>query len=538
MLPVSAAFRSGLQSLLASLETSSVNLGQSDPSTGGNTGKLVGSQATDHAFGLQARFTSPGPQIMQSSREASESAPSTHAAVEVHAAPREIALTASSIHNSASLPRGGQAEEAKRISAGSGAKPMEIGSSKQRRVTVQAESTVSSGISTAQISVPVETDARAGSARISAALPKDGESSEFAGAESGAGRAGGTHLPSQESELRDASARPDAPATDGERPPDSGVDIGSAARSTIRPATESEKPSQNAGAKGARLLSPVPGLTKTETTLRTQNSMAGSAPGGGLDTPMPPASGGDRQEMQLNRIPATKELAHPSASLRRTSAGGPETGRGTSASSVPLGTAPHGLATPDLVRGAAQMSETGNAAPVAASASGAKPADSSTHDAFDALDSDAGLAQPSWTHADARHAEAGFQDPALGWVGVRADLGGGAIHASLVPSTADAAQTLGGHLAGLNLHLAEQQTRVDTLTLAAPEDGSRNAAMDPSANQRGNQQAGSDSQQGRSPVKSTEESRTIVIKPQPSLPGLETSFAAANGMGTHVSLVA
>lgn len=88
---------------------------------------------------------------------------------------------------------------------------------------------------------------------------------------------------------------------------------------------------------------------------------------------------------------------------------------------------------------------------------------------FAALDSEAAPGTPTWIHAGAQRAEAGFQDPALGWVGVRADTGAGGVHASLVPGSADAAQALGGHLAGLNSYLAEHHTPIETLTLAAPE---------------------------------------------------------------------
>jgi len=92
-----------------------------------------------------------------------------------------------------------------------------------------------------------------------------------------------------------------------------------------------------------------------------------------------------------------------------------------------------------------------------------------TRETFAALDAETALGTPTWIHAGTQRAEAGFQDPALGWVGVRADMGTGGVHASLVPGSADAAQALGGHLAGLNSFLAEQHTPVETLTLAAPE---------------------------------------------------------------------
>jgi hypothetical protein len=92
-----------------------------------------------------------------------------------------------------------------------------------------------------------------------------------------------------------------------------------------------------------------------------------------------------------------------------------------------------------------------------------------TRETFAALDDASSLGKPVWMHAGPRQAEAGFQDPLLGWVGVRADQGPGGIHAALVPGSADAAQMLGGHLAGLGTYLNEQHTPVDTLTLDAPE---------------------------------------------------------------------
>jgi hypothetical protein len=90
---------------------------------------------------------------------------------------------------------------------------------------------------------------------------------------------------------------------------------------------------------------------------------------------------------------------------------------------------------------------------------------------FAALDAGTGVGAPGWVHAGSQGAEAGFQDPALGWVGVRADMSGGVIHASLLPGSADAAQALSGHLAGLSAHLAAQHTAVGSLAVASPEAG-------------------------------------------------------------------
>lgn len=95
--------------------------------------------------------------------------------------------------------------------------------------------------------------------------------------------------------------------------------------------------------------------------------------------------------------------------------------------------------------------------------------DSHGKDAFSAMDGGGGFAPEGWTHVGTHAAEAGYQDPALGWVGVRAEVNSGVVHASLVPSSADAAQSLNGHLAGLHAYLADHHAAVGTVTLAQPE---------------------------------------------------------------------
>jgi hypothetical protein len=117
---------------------------------------------------------------------------------------------------------------------------------------------------------------------------------------------------------------------------------------------------------------------------------------------------------------------------------------------------------------------------------------STAHETFAALDADTTTGTTTWIHAGAQRAEAGFQDPSLGWVGVRAELGGGGVHAALVPGSADAAQTLGGHLAGLNSYLNEQHTPVATLTMAASAD----RGSDSGVGQGTQQQAGQNHGQG------------------------------------------
>ena len=87
---------------------------------------------------------------------------------------------------------------------------------------------------------------------------------------------------------------------------------------------------------------------------------------------------------------------------------------------------------------------------------------------FSALDSTPPAGRPTWTHATPQQAEAGFQDPALGWVSVRADMSGGGVHASLVPGSPQAAEQLGKQMDGIHTYLAEQHTPVESLAIDAP----------------------------------------------------------------------
>lgn len=124
---------------------------------------------------------------------------------------------------------------------------------------------------------------------------------------------------------------------------------------------------------------------------------------------------------------------------------------------------------------------------VSSNLSSASPASTDVRDTFAALDGESGSSAPTWVHAGARQAEAGYQDPALGWVGVRAQLDASGVHAALVPGSADAAQALGSHMAGLNAYLTEHHTPVETLTMAAPGNGWSGQGTDQGAGQNAGQ---------------------------------------------------
>lgn len=129
---------------------------------------------------------------------------------------------------------------------------------------------------------------------------------------------------------------------------------------------------------------------------------------------------------------------------------------------------------PSGTHGAGSVMNQGNPQSGAGSGLPGSAGGSTAQQAFAALDGESG-AKPSWVHAGSHSAEAGFVDPALGWVGVRADLGAGTVHASVLPGSTEAAQTLGGHMAGLNAYLSRETNGVETVTLASPEGRDTNA---------------------------------------------------------------
>jgi hypothetical protein len=160
---------------------------------------------------------------------------------------------------------------------------------------------------------------------------------------------------------------------------------------------------------------------------------------------------------------------------------------------------------------------------------------------FAALDSASASKATTWMHAGAQRAEAGFQDPALGWVSVRADAGSGGIHASLVPSSADAAQALGGHLAGLSAHLVEHHTPVETLTLAAPEGRGLDTGMERNGNQNMQQGSGQGAQAGQEFGTGAELTGVApAIHPAVRVTGggLEAALAETRPGGGHISVMA
>jgi hypothetical protein len=122
---------------------------------------------------------------------------------------------------------------------------------------------------------------------------------------------------------------------------------------------------------------------------------------------------------------------------------------------------------------------------------------------FAALDAVSSVGTPGWIHASSQRAEAGFEDPVLGWVGVRADVVSGSVHAALLPGSADAAAVLSTHLAGLGTYLSEQHTTVSTLTMAAPGQQGMESGLGQNLQQNAQQNGGEDSKAAREQASGT-----------------------------------
>jgi len=162
---------------------------------------------------------------------------------------------------------------------------------------------------------------------------------------------------------------------------------------------------------------------------------------------------------------------------------------------------------------------------------------------FAAIDAESTASKPAWIHTGAQRAEAGIQDPELGWVSVRADMGSGGVHASLVPGSADAAQALGGHLAGLNSFLSDHHTPVETLTLAAPESGWSGPGASAGQGQAdtSGQNAGGNGETSASANTSSSATSLTAGASRTSSQGFEEMNGSASTVpwgGTHISVLA
>ena len=163
------------------------------------------------------------------------------------------------------------------------------------------------------------------------------------------------------------------------------------------------------------------------------------------------------------------------------------------------------------------------------------PRGTSDQNPFAAMDAGVGNHSVNWAHAGPQHAEAGYIDPALGWVTVRADLHGGSVHAAVAGSTADSAAVLGAELAGLNAHLAEKRIPIESVTIAsAPGQETHSGSASPNGS---GQQGGRDERQDGVEISTSIESRASSnASTRQSASGGDQQAMNLAGPGVHISV--
>jgi hypothetical protein len=269
------------------------------------------------------------------------------------------------------------------------------------------------------------------------------------------------------SAAQQAKAAPVVPVTDESHLSSAAADAASSAISTATEAPaahSSAATSAEAAAQPAspRTSTPTPPSADGSTSQASLNSASAQSTSGNVDNPLQPAIGDPQavasslsQNSSSSRGPAPRERG-PGQREAASNITAQVTATGSQSTLVRDPSGQTGI-NAERTGGAAQSTQTSSAVPT-------------TRDTFAALDADPGQPATTWTHTAPRQVEAGYQDPALGWVSVRADLTAGGLHASVVPNSSEAAQALGNHISALNSYLAEHHGGSITATLSAPED--------------------------------------------------------------------
>jgi hypothetical protein len=149
------------------------------------------------------------------------------------------------------------------------------------------------------------------------------------------------------------------------------------------------------------------------------------------------------------------------------------------------------------------------------------------------LDTPAATPSTTWVHAGTHQAEAGYLDPSLGWVGVRAQASGVTVHAAIVPGSTEAAQALSGHLAGLNTWVAEHHGDSMHVTMDAPGHRETGVAADGQSNARNQQQPREAPAQQASFNQASPRPITTTARDP-----VQTQWAPPSATGAHISVLA
>jgi len=298
------------------------------------------------------------------------------------------------------------------------------------------------------------------------------------------GSSGPTH--SETEAVGNSAPSPAAMLAEGGKPLETPASAHSLAQQATQAAAQNANPGETPAPSQAPSQTLVSNPYQTPTFVQSQeqvakqlenqgvNVVAAAMPGDGLN-PMPVAVSAI-QSGQLSALPSVLDKPGSAGGGTASALNPSRTARGAgNFDSVqqmrPLIEGQSAVDASAMTRASANAGGVMSPVGVLAGASSVAATGPDSREAFATLDAADAPGATTWIHAGAQRAEAGYQDPTLGWVGVRADLSGGGVHAQLVPGSADAAQVLGSHLAGLNAYLAEHHTPVETLTLTAPEGG-------------------------------------------------------------------
>ena len=354
----------------------------------------------------------------------------------------------------------------------------------------------------------------------------------------GAGRAGNsartTHMTAaaaSRSSAQSPAARESAESAGDDAPaPAADLEIASAASAEALPA----------GAPRASWSGRIAAAGENSSSSSAMHPKAGSAAHPGLDAGSAASAATVSGTAQAG-VDATQDAGKSTLEHAASRSSSHDADRETASTVTPVVSAPPAAIDGAAARAASAHGSTPSGSGHSQTAASTATTASSATDTFSALDRGSSVGTPAWTHAGGQHAEAGFEDPALGWVGVRADLSTGGIHATLVPSSADAAQTLSGHLAGLSSHLTEQQTSVASLSMASPGDGGIDSGTGQQMQQGAEGQAqgssSGDAQSGRQAEASfAAGTPTRAVTAESSVPATLTSTGDLRG--TRISVMA
>jgi hypothetical protein len=161
---------------------------------------------------------------------------------------------------------------------------------------------------------------------------------------------------------------------------------------------------------------------------------------------------------------------------------------------------------------------------------------------FEALDRQIDAPRAHWVSSSANRAEASFEDPTIGLITVRAHSDAAGVHASVVPGSIEAAQTLASHISGLNTHMASLHPDMHRVTLAPPS--STGNSSDPAGGmtrEQGRENHGDNQHSSGHPqsTTSTESDPFIAVHTQSELTTGNHLHAAASPLGgVHISVLA